>query len=64
MHSHFFFSGVTQEAAPAHGATAMAWHVTTVISAHVVTRVAVANAGPRPSLVTQCVSTAMETVVV
>ena len=32
-----------------------------VTSAHVATRVAAANVRPRPSLVTRCVSTAMET---
>ena len=47
--------------ARARGQTARAWHVMMVITARVVTRVAAGNARSRPSLVTQCVSTAMET---
>ena len=62
LSSFFLRSGATQEAAPARGPTARAWHVMTVISAHVVTRVAAAYVRPRHSLVTQCVSTAMVTV--
>ena len=57
--SIFFRSGATQEAVPARGATARAWHVMTVISAHVVTSVAGTYARARPSLVTQCVSQAV-----
>ena len=55
---------MTQEAAPARGAAARARHVMTVISAHVMTRVSGAYAGPRPLLVTQYVNTVMVTVAV
>jgi len=57
-------SGVTQVAAPARGQTAKACHAMTVIRAHVVTRVVVANAGAIPLLVTHCVSTVTATAAV